>query len=62
MHPLEFTDSNFTPKQKRNYKILRFMFNWAGWLVIACVVLPFSYELLAIVALPFFKQRINIII
>jgi hypothetical protein len=23
------------------------MFNWAGWLVIACVVLPFSYELLA---------------
>jgi hypothetical protein len=43
----KFTDSKFTPKQKRNYKILRFMFNWAGWLVIACVVLPFSYELLA---------------
>ena len=43
----KFTDSNFTPKQKRNYKILRFMFNWAGWLVIACVVLPVLYELLA---------------
>jgi hypothetical protein len=43
----KFTDSNFTPKQKRNYKILRLMFNWAGWLAIACVVLPFSYELLA---------------
>ena len=43
----KFTDSNFTPKQKRNYKILRFMFNSAGWLAIACVVLPVLYELLA---------------
>ena len=43
----KFTDSNFTPKQKRNYKILRLMFNWAGWLAIACVVLPVLYELLA---------------
>ena len=43
----KFTDSNFTPKQKRNYKILRFMFNSAVWLAIACLVLPVSYELLA---------------
>lgn len=43
----KFTDTNFNSKQKRNYKILRLMFNWAGWLAIACLVLPVSYELLA---------------
>ncbi len=43
----KFTDTNFNSKQKRNYKILRLMFNWAGWLGIACLVLPVSYELLA---------------
>ncbi|NBO61404.1 MAG: hypothetical protein EBU82_10590, partial [Flavobacteriia bacterium] len=44
----KFTDTNFNSKQKRNYKILRLMFNWACWLAIACLVLPVSYELLAI--------------
>lgn len=43
----KFTDTNFNSTQKRNYKILRLMFNWAGWLAIACLVLPVSYELLA---------------
>ena len=43
----KFTDTNFNSKQKRNYNILRLMFNWAGWLAIACLVLPVSYELLA---------------
>jgi hypothetical protein len=43
----KFTDTNFNSKQKRNYKILRLMFNWACWLAIACLVLPVSYELLA---------------
>ena len=43
----KFTDTKFNSKQKRNYKILRLMFNWAGWLAIACLVLPVSYELLA---------------
>lgn len=43
----KFTDTHFNPKQKRNYKILRVMYNFAGWFALACLILPFAYDLLA---------------
>ncbi len=39
----KFTDTHFTPAQRRNYKFLRFLFNFAGWLAVASIVLPFIY-------------------
>jgi len=43
----KFTDTNFTSTQKRNYKILRVIYNFAGWFAAACLILPFAYDLLA---------------
>jgi len=36
-----FVDKDFTPVQRRNYKLMRFLFNFAGWFAAACLVLPF---------------------
>jgi hypothetical protein len=39
----KFTDSNFTPTQRRNYTFLRFLYNFAGWFAVASIVLPFVF-------------------
>jgi hypothetical protein len=39
----KFTDTNFTPAQRRNYTFLRFLYNFAGWFAVASIVLPFVF-------------------
>ncbi len=42
----KFTDTNFTPKQKRNYKFLGLLYTLAGWFATACLLMPFGLVLL----------------
>jgi len=39
----KFTDTHFTPAQRRNYTSLRFLYNFAGWFAVASIVLPFVF-------------------
>jgi hypothetical protein len=39
----KFTDTHFTPAQRRNYTFLRFLYNFAGWFAVASIVLPFVF-------------------
>jgi hypothetical protein len=43
----KFSDSKFSPTQRRNYKRLRFILNFSSFLTIALIVLPFAYEIFA---------------
>ncbi len=43
----KFTETNFTPKQLQRYKTLRFIYNFAGWFAVACIVLPFAFTILS---------------
>jgi hypothetical protein len=37
----KYTDTDFTPKQNRNYKLLRFLYNIVGLIAGGSIVLPF---------------------
>lgn len=42
-----FINANFTPNQQRRFKTLAFVYNFAGWIAVASIILPFVYETLA---------------